>query len=232
MVRRLRLKCDGTRTQTRFCISSIKGRVHLNRRGRQFSRLLAGELCTSACRVCTVRASLCVLQSCDAYWLPTPFSCFHFTSPPVRHGVPSHFNWTIPLLCSVCVCLGKSSIWRAGVAILWVVGGWSVGKCGSPERQGRCWTDITVVSHRAKKFVALRNLQLGVPKTSSSSPVTSQASIDLFQPRLIVSSKVFQFVFFHFVYNSALFVGHPVVVQSRYDMIYFVSCNWVATRWQ
>jgi hypothetical protein len=35
------------------------GRVHLNRRGRQFSRLLAGELCTSACRVCTAYASLC-----------------------------------------------------------------------------------------------------------------------------------------------------------------------------
>jgi hypothetical protein len=35
------------------------GRVHLNRRGLQFSRLLAGELCTSACRVCTARASLC-----------------------------------------------------------------------------------------------------------------------------------------------------------------------------
>ena len=101
MVRRLRLKCDGTRTQTRFCISSIKGRVHLNRRGRQFSRLLAGELCTSACRVCTVRASLCVLQSCDAYWLPTPFSCFPFTSPPVRHRVPSHFNWTLPSQCMV-----------------------------------------------------------------------------------------------------------------------------------
>jgi len=35
-----------------------KGRVHLNRRLRQFSRLLAGELCTSVCRVCTARASL------------------------------------------------------------------------------------------------------------------------------------------------------------------------------
>jgi hypothetical protein len=35
------------------------GRVHLNRRGRQFSRLLAGELCTYACRVCTARASPC-----------------------------------------------------------------------------------------------------------------------------------------------------------------------------
>jgi hypothetical protein len=35
------------------------GRVHLNRQGRQLSRLLAGELCTSACWVCTARASLC-----------------------------------------------------------------------------------------------------------------------------------------------------------------------------
>jgi hypothetical protein len=35
------------------------GRVHSNWRGRQFSRLLAGELSTSACRVCTARASLC-----------------------------------------------------------------------------------------------------------------------------------------------------------------------------
>jgi len=36
-----------------------KGRVHLNRRRRQFSLLLAGELRTSPCRVCTARASLC-----------------------------------------------------------------------------------------------------------------------------------------------------------------------------
>jgi hypothetical protein len=36
-----------------------KGRVHLNRQKGQFSRLLAGELCASACRVCTTSASLC-----------------------------------------------------------------------------------------------------------------------------------------------------------------------------
>jgi hypothetical protein len=35
------------------------GWVHLNRRERQFSLLLAGELRTSACRVCTARANLC-----------------------------------------------------------------------------------------------------------------------------------------------------------------------------
>jgi hypothetical protein len=67
------------------------GQVHLNRQGRQFSRLLAGELCTSACRVCTAHASR-VLQSCDAYWLPTPFACLTFTSPSVCHRVSSHFK--------------------------------------------------------------------------------------------------------------------------------------------
>ena len=41
------LKCDGTRAKNRFRLSA-KRRVHLNRRGRQFSRLLAAEVCTSA----------------------------------------------------------------------------------------------------------------------------------------------------------------------------------------
>jgi hypothetical protein len=45
--------------QKPYFVFRRNGRFHLNRRGRQFSRLLAGELCTSACRVCTVRASLC-----------------------------------------------------------------------------------------------------------------------------------------------------------------------------
>jgi len=29
------------------------------------------------------------------YWLPTPFASFPFTSPPVSHRVPSHFNWSL-----------------------------------------------------------------------------------------------------------------------------------------
>jgi len=71
------------------------GRVHLNRQEDQFSRLMAGELYTSACRVCTARASLC--SAVMWHLLVThSISCFPFTSPPVRHRVPSHFNWTIP----------------------------------------------------------------------------------------------------------------------------------------
>jgi hypothetical protein len=42
--------------------------------------------------------------------------------------------------------------------------------------------------------------------SSVSSTVTSQALIDLFRPRLIVYSKVFQVLFVHLVYNSALFL--------------------------
>ena len=66
------------------------GRVHLNRRGPQFNRLLAAEVYASA----VVR--LDVPRKCEGYWLPNPFTSFPFTSPPVRHRVPSHFNWTLP----------------------------------------------------------------------------------------------------------------------------------------
>jgi hypothetical protein len=70
------------------------GRVHLNRRGRQFSRLLAAEVCASAFVMLDTPCSEVAWE----YWLPTPFASFPFTSPPVRHRVPSGFNWTIPTI--------------------------------------------------------------------------------------------------------------------------------------
>ena len=60
------------------------GRVHLNRWGLQFSRLLAAEVCASAW-VMLDRPRSEVAWEC---WLPTPFASFPFTSPPVRHRVP------------------------------------------------------------------------------------------------------------------------------------------------
>ena len=60
------------------------GRVHLNRWGRQFSRLLAAELCASAWVMLDRPRSEVAWE----YWLPTPFASFPFTSPPVRHRVP------------------------------------------------------------------------------------------------------------------------------------------------
>jgi hypothetical protein len=41
------LKCDGTRAETRFRLST-KRTSPLNRRGRQFSRMMAAEVCASA----------------------------------------------------------------------------------------------------------------------------------------------------------------------------------------
>jgi hypothetical protein len=70
------------------------GRVHLNQQGRQFSRLLSAEVCASAVVMLGTPRSEVVWE----YWLPTSFVSFLFTSPPVRHRVPSRFNWTLPRL--------------------------------------------------------------------------------------------------------------------------------------
>ena len=67
-------------------------RVHLNRRGHQFSRLLAAEVCASAVVMLDTPCSEVVWE----YWLPTAFASFPFTSPHVRHRVTSGFNWTLP----------------------------------------------------------------------------------------------------------------------------------------
>ena len=45
---RLCLKCDGTRAETRFCLSAKRTSPFKSAWGRQFSRLLAGEVCASA----------------------------------------------------------------------------------------------------------------------------------------------------------------------------------------
>ena len=60
------------------------GRVHLNRRVCQFSRLLAAEVCASAV-VMLDRPCSDTVQDC---WLPTPFASFPFTSPVLRRVPP------------------------------------------------------------------------------------------------------------------------------------------------
>ena len=77
------------------------GRVHLNRRGRQFSWLLAAKVFTSAVVTLDMPLSEVVWE----YWLPTPFASFPFTSPPVRHRVPSGFKRTLPILNALCFLL-------------------------------------------------------------------------------------------------------------------------------
>jgi hypothetical protein len=65
--------------------------VHLNRRGRQFSRILAADVCASAVVMRDTARS-------EVVWrLPIPFASFPLTSPPVRHRVPSHYNGLLPI---------------------------------------------------------------------------------------------------------------------------------------
>jgi hypothetical protein len=87
----VRLKRDGTRAETRFRLSA-KRTSPCNRRGRQFSRLLATEVCASAVVMLDTPRSEVVWE----YWLSTPFASFPYTSPPVRHRVPSGFKHTLP----------------------------------------------------------------------------------------------------------------------------------------
>jgi len=68
------------------------GRVHLNRQGRQFSRLLAAEVCASAVVMLDTPCSEVVWRVLVTHsirqFLPS-------LPTPLRHRVPSHFNWTL-----------------------------------------------------------------------------------------------------------------------------------------
>ena len=83
---RVKTGCDGTRAETRF--DQRNGRVHLYRRGCQFSRVLAFLDCGSGENDCS-NTGWTVPSQAENCWLPTPFASFPFTSPPVRHRVPS-----------------------------------------------------------------------------------------------------------------------------------------------
>ena len=69
------------------------GRVHLNRQGRQFSRLLVAELCASAVVMPDTpwfEVVWRVLATHSIHQFP-----LHFHPPFVHHCVPSLFNWTL-----------------------------------------------------------------------------------------------------------------------------------------
>jgi hypothetical protein len=67
------------------------GRVHLNRRGRQFSRLLAAEVWASAIVMLDTPCSEIVWRVLATHFIRQ----FPLYYPPVRQRVPSHFNWTL-----------------------------------------------------------------------------------------------------------------------------------------
>ena len=88
----LRLKCDGTRAETRFCLSAKRTSLF-----KSAGALVQSTTGSRGVRISGTNAGYTMFQRwCEGYWLPTPFASFPFTSPPVRHRVPSHFNWSLP----------------------------------------------------------------------------------------------------------------------------------------
>ena len=67
------------------------GRVHLNGRGRQFSRLLAAEVCASAVVMLDTPCSEVVWRVLAIHSIRQ----FPLHFPSLRHRVTSHFNWSL-----------------------------------------------------------------------------------------------------------------------------------------
>ena len=88
---RLCLKCDGTRTETRFRLS-VKRTSPSKSAGASVQSTTGGRgVCISGSNAgyTMFRGSV----KGTGYPLHSPVS--PFSSPPVRHRVPSHFNWTL-----------------------------------------------------------------------------------------------------------------------------------------
>ena len=83
----VRLKCDGTRAETRF---------HLPlKRTSPFKSAGASVQSTAGSRgvrISSSNARYTTFRDVWEYWLPTPFANFPFTYSPVRHRVPSGFK--------------------------------------------------------------------------------------------------------------------------------------------
>jgi hypothetical protein len=78
----VRLKCDGTRAETRFRLSA--------KRTSPFKSVGASVQSTSDSRDVRISGS-----NAGYTIFRGSFASFPFTSPPLRHRVPSRFNWTL-----------------------------------------------------------------------------------------------------------------------------------------
>ena len=87
------LKCDGTRAETRFRLSA--------KRTSPFKSVGASVQSITGSRAVRISGSnagyTMFRGNVKSTGYPTPFASIFFTSPPMRHRVPSHFNWTLPI---------------------------------------------------------------------------------------------------------------------------------------
>jgi len=91
-----RSKRNGTRAETRFGLTA--------KRTSPFKLAGGSVQSTTGSRGVLISGSngsnagyTMVSGRVQDYWLPTLLACFPFTSPPVRHRVPSGFERAIPL---------------------------------------------------------------------------------------------------------------------------------------
>ena len=86
------MKCDGTRAETKCCLSAKRTSPF-----KSAGALVQSTTGSRGVRISGSNAGHTMFQRwCEGYWLPTPFASFPFTSPPMRHRVPSSFNRTLP----------------------------------------------------------------------------------------------------------------------------------------
>ena len=90
---RLRLKCDDTRTETRFRLSAKWMSIFKSAGASIQSTTGSRGVCISGSNAgyTTFRGSV------KGTGYPLHSSVSPFTPPPVRHRVPSCFNWTLPI---------------------------------------------------------------------------------------------------------------------------------------
>ena len=90
---RARFKCDGTHAETRFGLSA--------KWSSPFKLAVGSVQSTTGSRGVRIRGSNAGYSMfwgrVQDYWLPTPLTCSPFTSPTMRHRVPSGFNWALPI---------------------------------------------------------------------------------------------------------------------------------------
>jgi len=134
---RARLKSDGTRAETRFGLSA--------KRTNPFKSAGASVQSTAGSRGVRISGSngsnagyTMFWGRVQDYWLPTPLACFPFTSLPVRHRVPSGFNWALTRQT-----WGKGTIRSRSILSP---------SCSPLLRTNNCWVKCVIRSCSSKGF--------------------------------------------------------------------------------
>jgi hypothetical protein len=115
---RMRLKCNGTRAETRFCL--------LAKRTSPFKSAGTSVQSTTSSRGVRISGSNAGYTMFHGSVKSTGHPLHSLVSPllppPRRHRVPSHFNWTLPAFINVqfdFLLQGKNRDWRCLRTGLW-----------------------------------------------------------------------------------------------------------------